>query len=409
MKFIRPTARGWVAIAVGLATAAVGLVNPGFIAAAFTALIWAVILVSFAGALFSLRGVSLQREPCQDGKRGEMLPLPVTVVNHRHRQRQAMVVSEVCGFSAAAESNHVLGPLAPGEKSYLRRPVYAVKRGEYVLDQIALRGGDPAGLFARQRVFNFPQELLVLPETEQLVWLPLPLHARTRTSATGQPIGVSGAGQDLYGIREYRHTDGMRFIDWKATARQQRLMVREFEESAIHEVSIFLDINDKYVNRDPELNNFEYLVKVAASLVEYLSGMHCQLLFCGGLKADNRQCTGPAQTVRDEIMQMLTHIQPGKADMVELLDDALEQIGPNSILYCLTLYEPSGLAAAFETLVREGIEVRWLHAPRALFTAKGDERRTQAVRRFAARRGRLVNPIILSPRLSVAQILMQTQ
>ena len=400
---IWPTHRGWVVLGVGFASFVMAVVNPGLLAAAFTAGVWAMFFVSLGGALFSLHGLNLIREPGEDTRRGQWVMLPVRIINQANRTRQSLVVVEATPFTAEPVSCHVVTPLTPRETRRLPRPVFAAHRGEYALEKVLLRGGDPAGLFVRQKVFRQPESVLILPEVEQLVWLPLRPPESIRAAAAGNPLGVAGVGQDYFGVREYRPTDGAQSVDWKATARHRQLMVREFEENTVHEVSIFLDVNRRYVNRS--LDNFEFQVKVAATLVEYLAGMHCQLLFSSGGGLEYRPSAGPAPTVYAEIMHALTLITPEDTDVLTQLDAALEAIPPESILYCLTLYEPKGLEEAYGVLLARGVQIRWLHAPRTLFEAWGDERKMAAVRRFVARSNRLVTPVIVNPAFDVASVL----
>ena len=50
-----------------------------------------------------------------------------------------------------------------------------------------------------------------------------------------------GAGHDLHSLREYQPRDDVRHIDWKATARAARLIVREFTAEDERRVHIALD------------------------------------------------------------------------------------------------------------------------------------------------------------------------
>ena len=52
---------------------------------------------------------------------------------------------------------------------------------------------------------------------------------------------VRGRGQDLYGVRDYVHTDSARLVHWKATARSGSLMVREFTREEDSRVLLVLD------------------------------------------------------------------------------------------------------------------------------------------------------------------------
>lgn len=50
-----------------------------------------------------------------------------------------------------------------------------------------------------------------------------------------------GQGQDFHQIRAYLEGDSIRHIDWKATARHQHLMSREFQDEADQEILFLLD------------------------------------------------------------------------------------------------------------------------------------------------------------------------
>jgi len=52
---------------------------------------------------------------------------------------------------------------------------------------------------------------------------------------------TKGRGQDLYGVRDYVHTDSARLVHWKATARSGSLMVREFTREEDARVLLVLD------------------------------------------------------------------------------------------------------------------------------------------------------------------------
>lgn len=69
------------------------------------------------------------------------------------------------------------------------------------------------------------------------------LLAMSKHSATGGIIKRrrKGQGQDFHQIRSYTQGDSIRHIDWKATARHQRLMSKEYQDEADQEILFLLD------------------------------------------------------------------------------------------------------------------------------------------------------------------------
>ena len=197
----------------------------------------------------------------------------------------------------------------------------------------------------------------------------------------------------------------MRFIHWKASARQKGLMVREFEESTVGQVSVALDASLAQVSTDDSFSNLEFQVAVAASLSAYLSKLYCRASFVLGAGPGQRLFEGPSQTVHQQVMQALATLDPDEGDFLDALAEAVEDVPDNSIFYCLTLHEPEGISELLQVLLRKGVDVRWIHAPAAFFSTPRDHRRAAAVSELARRRQLLVRPLTVTARSQISQVL----
>lgn len=399
MLWVLPTRRGWLALAAAAASFSIAMVNLSLTATVLSALLWAILPASFLSALFSLHGLTLRREPLQDGEMGRLVPMPVTIANTLSRHRQAVLVGERIPFAEAPISFTPVTPLKPRESRYVRRPILASSRGNFELDRLMLRGGDPAGLFYRQKTFSFPRHMVVYPPRVALHHVPLQLRNRSVASATGQPIGVSGLGQEFFGVRPYRPTDGMRFIHWKASARQQELMVREFEETTIQQVTIILDNHRANLQGKGLESNFELQVKVAASLMGYLSGVYCRLLFATGT-GDKHYLLGSGPTMQTEIMQLLATLQPGDVPLLDVLEQAVDQIPPSTVVYCLTMTDPAELEQELTILLQQRVDLRCVYAPPANFS-----KRLRLSKKPSSSALSTFQPIVLNPETNIAQVL----
>ena len=83
----------------------------------------------------------------------------------------------------------------------------------------------------------------------------------------GQTLKRKGSGEDLIGIRNYRQGDPMKQINWKATARRQKLMVREMAEDKQPGYILAVDTSNQAWKKE---ENLEHLCRFAASLAEDL-------------------------------------------------------------------------------------------------------------------------------------------
>jgi uncharacterized protein (DUF58 family) len=147
------------------------------------------------------------------------------------------------------------------------------KRGHVLVTGFELSTRFPFGFFRlRRRLRSRNVELVIYPKLEAAsdeLHL-LPMNAGRMLSAR------RGAGHDLHSLRDYQPQDDMRHIDWKATARASRLIVREFASEDERRVHLVFDTRAHETSasvgdaarRDFEAR-FERGVTVAASLVAH--------------------------------------------------------------------------------------------------------------------------------------------
>lgn len=366
---LKPTFRGGFLIGIAVIAFCVAMVNPSIASALISSICIALLISSFILSFFSLLGINLSRDISIDGVIGEDVYLPLTIKNKVRRRRQAIIVRETIGFSRNTLDEFAIHALLPLEERTLERYVLAGKRGKFRLNKIQLVGGDPAGLFQRVKNFELPGELKVFPNIENISSIELQTKNKIRSSVSGQPLGISGQGQDIFGLREYRHGDPVRLVHWKASARQQHLVVKEFEAHGLNRISVLLDVDKRYVGNDKYDNNFEYNIKIAASIIHYISGMYCQSSFITGCdKSGSLLCeTGTAYSIASTVDGKLSELQPGDMSIEKLLESSLDIVPNDSILYCLTMSASDNLYKYFDQISAKGIEIRWFFAPPECF------------------------------------------
>lgn len=146
------------------------------------------------------------------------------------------------------------------------------KRGHVLITGFELSTRFPFGFFRRRRRLRARDvDIIVFPKPEPVgdeLHL-LPMNAGRHASVR------RGAGHDLLTLRDYQPQDDLRHIDWKATARGQRLIVREFTAEDERRVTIAFDTRVAYDQVEDESGaqdfsaRFERGVTLAASLVAH--------------------------------------------------------------------------------------------------------------------------------------------
>jgi uncharacterized protein (DUF58 family) len=141
--------------------------------------------------------------------------------------------------------------------------------GQHCFESPVIRVRDPAGLFSEDIEVGVKSCISVQPIYE-------PIRKKALIpGAVYMPGGRSlsrrrGIGTQFIETREYVPGDDYRLIEWKATARSGRLMVREFEQETNLEVILLLDTRASMGYGIIGKTKFEYMVRGAAAIADYL-------------------------------------------------------------------------------------------------------------------------------------------
>lgn len=85
---------------------------------------------------------------------------------------------------------------------------------------------------------------------------------------------LPGHGNELVGLREYAHGDPVRHIDWKATARSGRTMVRLYSQEQRLELMLLIDAGRRSGVQSGALTRLHHYTNVAARLAELALSSH---------------------------------------------------------------------------------------------------------------------------------------
>lgn len=130
--------------------------------------------------------------------------------------------------------------ISPNQPVRLVTTLAPERRGIRTSDYITIRVWGPLGLGARQISVHVPASLDVLPEFRSRRLLPSRL-ARLQEIEGESAVILRGPGTEFDSLRQYVRGDDPRDIDWKATARAERLIVRTWQPERDRHVLILMD------------------------------------------------------------------------------------------------------------------------------------------------------------------------
>lgn len=167
---------------------------------------------------------------------------PVTLVV-RNRSRLALSVrlrdSVPTGFEASVEEldGRVTGQ---GEARWEYR-IKPTMRGLFAWGDVSLRYRSPLGLWERQKSVAAAAAVRVYPSLVALDRYHL-LARADRLEVLGiRRIRQRGSGWEFESLRDYTQGDDVRLVDWKATARRRKLIVRNQEAERNQTVLLLID------------------------------------------------------------------------------------------------------------------------------------------------------------------------
>ena len=134
------------------------------------------------------------------------------------------------------------------------------RRAGIVVGPVRSVRADPLHLLRRQVLWTEPVDLFVHPRTVALAGS----AAGFIRDLEGMPTtDLSSADVSFHALRDYVPGDDRRHIHWKTTARTNKLMVRQFEETRRAHLAISLSTNtDEYASEE----EFELAISAAASI-----------------------------------------------------------------------------------------------------------------------------------------------
>jgi uncharacterized protein (DUF58 family) len=148
------------------------------------------------------------------------------------------------------------------EESLTAEPV---RRGHDTFGWLAVRSRGPMGLGQRQSRRELPWDATVFPA--------LPgsrLRQSIAEAARRQPGQEAarrlGEGRMFESLREWVPGDDLRSIDWKATARRNKLIAREYEEERRQHVMLVLDAGRLMASEADGVPVMEFAVRTALDL-----------------------------------------------------------------------------------------------------------------------------------------------
>ncbi len=198
--------------------------------------------------------------------------------------------------------------IPPGENLQIRLEWQFPQRGFYRVDGFYVRTSFPFGFFVRGRKLEVQGGVMAFPA---LINLDPVRHAFPHLLEGQVEAKEKGIGSSLYNVRPYRSGDRARFVHWKASAKLNRLMVKDFAREEDRPLNVVFSTYLPEPSKQA-LQCFEVAVSLVATLAEsYHNRGHRFTLLCGDFEVSLNGNQRDYETMMQFLAQVEHSSRPG--------------------------------------------------------------------------------------------------
>jgi len=219
-------------------------------------------------------------------------------------------------------------------------------RGEYPLGPLSLTIKDRLGFNSVERIVpESVSDILVYPPYDDIKRIEILGSKRSLQLNYGaQRSKQKGLGSEFYGMRKYVFGDQFRLIDWKASVRQQKLIVKEHETERDVTVMILLDASNTMAGGAIENTKFEYAIRATMLLtkVSLTRRDNVGVFAFSDKKNFHFLKPGGGDDQFYTILDFIARIKPeGKCKMAEAMDHFTKRFQKRSLIFIISDLEAS--------------------------------------------------------------------
>lgn len=185
----------------------------------------------------------------------------------RSESRLAMLVSVTDDLFEGAEARDLPIRVALGRRGVatVEYHVEPSQRGAHALGDHYLRLPSPLGLWALQRRIPAQQRVRVYPDLKQLQQFDA-LAKQDRELSFVRASRHKGGESEFARLRDHVPDDDVKRVDWKATARRQKLTVREYQLESNQNLMFLLDAGRVMTGLDSGISRFDHALNASLML-----------------------------------------------------------------------------------------------------------------------------------------------
>ena len=202
-------------------------------------------------------GLGVERQMLKSGSLGGTHDVKLCLDNRSGRTHLIDVCDDLPpGLTSVPEIQSVV--LSPGKRIEVEYQIRPLRRGSFQFESVFIKLKSLAGLWQRQVKCACTGVLLVYPDMKQLAEYAL-LARTNRLSLIGvRKTRKAGQDNNFERLRDYSQDDNYKHIDWRSTARRNKLTVKQFQTDQSQRIVFLLDCGRLMTNEYRGLSLLDY-------------------------------------------------------------------------------------------------------------------------------------------------------
>ncbi|MCZ6795706.1 MAG: DUF58 domain-containing protein [Planctomycetota bacterium] len=217
----------------------------------------------------STRQIELERETSEVLSVGTENPVSLRAVNRSQHHLEVELTDEPPRPSRT-EGLPLRMELTPWKARSASYRLVPRRRGQNRFDAVHLRFASRLGLWTLMERRPLPLPVKIYPDISAVRRYDL-LAVRNRLEEVGLKLfRIRGQGGEFERLREYRREDAIRHVDWKATAKYQRLISREYNVERNQNIVLLLDCGRSMRNETDGVSHLDRGLN-ATTILSYIA------------------------------------------------------------------------------------------------------------------------------------------
>lgn len=202
-------------------------------------------------------GLGVERQMLKSGSLGGTHDVKLCLDNRSDRTQVIDVRDDLPpGLTSVPEIQSVV--LSPGKRIEVEYQIRPLRRGSFQFESVFIKLKSRAGLWQRQVKCACTGVLLVYPDMKQMAEYAL-LARTNRLSLIGvRKTRKAGQDNNFERLRDYSQDDNYKHIDWRSTARRNKLTVKQFQTDQSQRIVFLLDCGRLMTNEYRGLSLLDY-------------------------------------------------------------------------------------------------------------------------------------------------------